>query len=215
LYSLRSPPDGEPLSDRVEREVLAQLRDRQSVNSPDLDQEICRVFPGLLTPDRRWVMACLHSYAESSPEEDLWRLRQEDQPDVRAEDHEDMLTLLSDLGLRLGFEVRIDGHLCWNEASGQPAFQFDVRETSAWGHPELAPDPQGRLFVVPGSRSGLIAERARRDPEFRTWLESGIRVVKFRHVRRLLAETTLTRDNLVQRLAIDPPEHQDPQLPLL
>jgi hypothetical protein len=39
--------------------------------------------------------------------------------------------------------------------------------------------------------------------------------MKYRHVRRLAAETTLTVENLAERLAIDPPEHQDPQLPLL
>ncbi|MEJ2010915.1 MAG: hypothetical protein P8X64_01685 [Anaerolineales bacterium] len=215
LYSLRSTPEAEPLSDRVEREILAQLRNQRRVSSPELDQEICRIFTGLLTPDRRWVRACLQSYAEPSPEGDVWSLRQEDQPDKRAEDREDMLRLLRDLGLRLGFEVQMDGHLNWTETSGKTAYRFEVRETSAWGHPERTPGLEGLLFVVPGSRSGLIAERTRRNPEFRTWLESGVRVMKFRHVRRLLDETTLTRDNLAQRLAIDPPEHQDPQLPLL
>jgi hypothetical protein len=39
--------------------------------------------------------------------------------------------------------------------------------------------------------------------------------VKFRHVRRLAAETTLTRDNLDERLALDPIDESDPQLPLL
>jgi hypothetical protein len=55
----------------------------------------------------------------------------------------------------------------------------------------------------------------RRDPTLRDWLARAGRVVKFRHIRRLGAETTLRRENLAERLAIDPPEHRDPQLPLL
>jgi len=69
--------------------------------------------------------------------------------------------------------------------------------------------------VLPGGRAGLIAEKSRRDPRLRDWLESGVRVIKFRHVRRLATEQALTREQLVSRLAIDPPERQDPQLPLL
>jgi hypothetical protein len=34
-------------------------------------------------------------------------------------------------------------------------------------------------------------------------------------VRRLVTETNLTLNNLTERLAIDPPEREDPQLPLL
>jgi len=42
-----------------------------------------------------------------------------------------------------------------------------------------------------------------------------VQVIKFRHVRRLSSETTLDPSNLEERLALDPPSFQDPQLPLL
>jgi hypothetical protein len=214
-YALQTALDRESLSDRVERAILTRLREDGDVQAVELDQEICRRFPGMLTPSRRWVAACLRSYAEPSPGEDSWNLRQEDQPELRAEDCLEMKRSLEALGRKLGFGVEADQQISWYESTGKRAYHFSVRETSAWGHPELIGDSEERLFVIPGSRSGLIAERARRDPAFRAWLEGGVRVVKFRHVRRLLAETTLTRDNFDQRLAIDPPEHQDPQLPLL
>jgi hypothetical protein len=70
-------------------------------------------------------------------------------------------------------------------------------------------------FVLPGGRAALVAEMMRRDPTLRDWLGRAGRVVKFRHIRRLGSETTLRADNLAERLAIDPPEHRDPQLPLL
>jgi hypothetical protein len=69
--------------------------------------------------------------------------------------------------------------------------------------------------VLPGGRSTIVLEKARRDQRIGDWLRSGPKVIKYRHVRRLEAETTLHRDNLEQRLAIDPPDQHDPQLPLL
>jgi hypothetical protein len=53
------------------------------------------------------------------------------------------------------------------------------------------------------------------DPRLRAWLQAGLRMVKFRHIRRLAAETTLSLDNLDERLALDPIDEADPQLPLL
>jgi hypothetical protein len=61
----------------------------------------------------------------------------------------------------------------------------------------------------------LVAEKARRDPRLKAWLESDVRVVKYRHVRRLAADTTLRRENLAERIALDPMDEMDPQLPLL
>jgi hypothetical protein len=69
--------------------------------------------------------------------------------------------------------------------------------------------------VIPGGRAALFEEKARRDPRLAERLRTGLRILKFRHVRRLAGDTTLTQDNLVERLAVDPPEHEDPQLPLL
>jgi hypothetical protein len=60
-----------------------------------------------------------------------------------------------------------------------------------------------------------VAEKSRRDPLLQSWLESAPRVIKFRHVRRLAEDTTLERGNLLERLVLDPPGHEDPQLPLL
>jgi len=70
-------------------------------------------------------------------------------------------------------------------------------------------------FVLPGGRASLVMAKVRRDPRLSEWLKSGPRIIKFRHIRRLATETTLTRENLNQRFIIDPPEHHDPQLPLL
>jgi len=114
----------------------------------------------------------------------------------------------------LGWKVEGEDPLLWLDDQGEVRFGFRILETSAWGPSPWDTDSRV-LWVLPGGRAGLIAEKSRRDPRLRDWLESGVRVIKFRHVRRLATEQALTREQLVSRLAIDPPERQDPQLPLL
>jgi len=79
----------------------------------------------------------------------------------------------------------------------------------------LAAVGEGLTLVIPGGRAALLAEKARRDPRLAERLRSGLRILKYRHIRRLAEETTLTRGNLIERMGVDPPENEDPQLPLL
>lgn len=215
-YWLRKPGKaGKPISDRVEQLVLGILRERREITELELDDLICQALPGILTPGRRLVKACLQSYAHLQEEEAIWELRPEDEPEARLQDCRDMVHLLTELGQRLGYSVRGDLPLEWSDDEGRRVYVFYVFETA-----ELSEmvgeesEPETRL-VLPGGRAALVAEKARRDPRLQAWLQEGARVVKFRHVRRLASEMTLNRENLSERLAIDPPEHQDPQLPLL
>ena len=216
VYDLKQPDMAEdPLLDRVERYILGQIRDHRQFQGQELDQAVCKQFPGLLTPDRRWVYACFLSYAEKSPALDVWRLRAEDDPELRKADCAEMRALIVELGARLGFEVDADDRVLWKAGQGGTGHAFEIRETAGLGHPPMNPEQESLTFVIPGGRSGLIAERIRRDPHFRAWLAGGLQVIKFRHIRRLAAETTLTKANFKERMEIDPPEHEDPQLPLL
>ncbi len=216
VYDLKQPDVAEdPLLDRVEWCILGQLRDQRQVRGRELDQAVCEQFPGLLTPDRRWVYACLQSYALKIADADIWHLRAEDDPELRKADCVEMQALLVELGRRLGFEVDAGERVIWQTGEAGAGHAFEIRETAGWGHLPQPADQERLTFVVPGGRAGLIAERTRRDPHFKAWLESGLRVIKFRHVRRLAAETTITMANFKERMAIDPPEHEDPQLPLL
>jgi len=215
LYWLCAPPEqGESLSDRVEKLVVATLREQETIRVDALDRIACRELLGLLTPDQRFLRACLSSYAEGPDPEGKWRLRDEDRPEARSRDCAEMRSLLTELGHSLGWEVEGENPLLWVDGQGEVRFGFRILETSVWGPSPWDADSRV-LWVLPGGRAGLIAEKARRDPRLRDWLESGVRVVKFRHVRRLAAERSLTREQLPSRLAIDPPERQDPQLPLL
>jgi hypothetical protein len=214
LYWLVEEVDTTPLADRVERLVLDVLLQGRELSSLEVDRRVCDELTGLLTPDRRLVQACLRSYGVQSSDSGLWRLRAEDSPTQRTADLLEIHDLLVGLGSRLGFQVREGELVEWCGAGGGPLYAFTVIAT---GSPAEAGKrvPGGYCLVIPGGRASLLAEKARRNPILRRWLDDGVRVIKFRHVRRLVAETTLTQANFEDRLAIDPPEHQDPQMPLL
>ncbi|MFP3855228.1 MAG: hypothetical protein ACLFWD_13145 [Anaerolineales bacterium] len=213
LYWLTLPRAEEALVDRVERRVLMSLRGQDGLEPLELDAIICQAFPGLLTPDLGWVVACAESYAQRD-EEGYYRLRPEDQVEARAKDLAEIRQGLRTLGERLGYRVSGQDPIHWREG-GTEQFSFCVLATSILGEAEVDEEHQGLVYVLPGGRAALIAEKARRDPRLAGRLESGLVIIKFRHVRRLLSDTTLARENFLDRLTIDPPEQDDPQLPLL
>lgn len=204
-----------PLADRVEQLVLEVFRSRKEISQVELDQIVCTALPGLLTPDRRLVRACIQSYAYEQKESGLWHLREEDESDERQADCEEMNRLLVELGSRLGFSIEEDDAITWLDTQGAAAYTFVVMATATIGTALQTHTDLSFTFVMPGGRAALVTEKARRDYRLRALLDEGLRVVKFRHVRRLADEATLTKENLGERIAIDPPGYHDPQLPLL
>ena len=208
----------ESLADRVEDMVLAELRSNNGIAAVELDTRLCEQLPGLLTPDRSLLMATLRSYAQLDPADRLWRIRPEDQPESRKADVKEILTLLFGLGSRLGYDVSGTEAIEWRDASDESALSFRVDETAKLGsvmRGHARSSAEIEAIVIPGGRGALVAEKARRDMRLQAWLESGLHIIKYRHVRRLSEDTTLNRQNLFERLALDPPGQEDPQLPLL
>jgi DNA-directed RNA polymerase subunit RPC12/RpoP len=204
----------ELLADRVECMILDLLRNKEAADHEEMLAELYRAFVGELIPDWRLVAACLTSYATRAAPGAPWQLRPEDRADARRADIREVKDLLAELGSRLGFEVEGETPIIWRNPGGEPAYSFRVQETAQMDWLFSSPRPASHL-VIPGGRSALLLQKARRDPRLRSWLRERSRVIKFRHVRRLALEPGLTFDTFPQRLALDPPEHQDPQLPLL
>lgn len=204
-----------PLADRVEQLVVDILRSRDGISELEIDQRVCEASTGLMTPDRRLVRACIQSYAYEQDQNGLWFLRAEDQTEARKLDREEMVHLLIELGNRLGFSIQQDEAITWLDAQQNPIYTFVVMPTAAIGTALQTYAGRSFTFVMPGGRAALVTEKARRDYRLRALLDEGLRVVKFRHIRRLAGEATLTRENLTERIAIDPPGYHDPQLPLL
>jgi hypothetical protein len=215
LFWLVHPSQAEvPLSDRVELAVLQLLQEYGGIDQPEVFGHIYHLFSGFLIPDQRFVLNCVRSYATLDPKDGIWSLREEDRPEIRVKDREEISDLLVDIGTRMGFRVLDKGDQVWCDDEGQVEYRFRIQNTAELGNALHEEEPP-LTYVLPGGRASLVMSKVRRDPRLSEWLKSGPRILKFRHVRRLAGETTLSRENLVQRFTIDPPEHQDPQLPLL
>jgi hypothetical protein len=216
LYWLADSSDAQlPLVDRVEMHVLEILRQEAELSQVEIEERVSQMLPGLLTPDRRLIQVCVRSYAMQDPTEGTWRLRTEDDPDSREKDCQEIRHILGELGEHLGFTVQDAEFLNWVNEKGEMVYSFKVMETAAIGAGIEEESEIPLTYVLPGGRASLVAEKMRRDPRLREWLQDRGGVIKFRLVRRLITEVGLNQDNLAARLKIDPPEYHDPQLPLL
>ncbi len=190
------PKAAAPLSDRVELAVAEILRDLLAVSEVDLHRRVCARFPGPETPDARLIRLCLFSYGdEHAPGH--WRLRSEDDLEVRAAETDAVITDLTSLGRRLGFEVALgipragEWAVRWLDdvSTAQPhvPYVFAVRTTAVLGDILFAPPPfspprsaganrdpgpstRGRTtpcLTLPGGRAVLVGHKLRNDPRLR------------------------------------------------
>lgn len=221
----------QPLADRVESLVLERL-ETGSQPLQDLERELSAAFPGLETPDKALVSACMESYA--NVHEDIAHLREEDTPARRSRDLGEMLLRLHDLGLRFGFEVWVapfeqavatglvpmgtvgligseeflPASVVWHQG-GLATFAFAV-SLQAKVHPWLVAPPDAlagcpRYVVLPGGRAALLDFKLRRCPWWRDRLAwAGWDFVKFRHVRDLAASSDLSLAGFRARIGLDP-----------
>jgi hypothetical protein len=201
----RAAAAGRPLADRVEAEVVRCLTGGETVEEHDLLRDVYAAFPGAMTPGRALVMACLASYGLKD-EMGLWRLRPEDALQARSGELQSIQAELRALAGRSGFEVGVANPQEWRDED-QTVYVFAVLSSAVISSHLLAPrrPARRRFLVLPGGRAGLVEHKLRRDPRLRRALAEGAwTIVKFRQVRRMLADEGLTRATLEPALAGDP-----------
>jgi len=216
-----------PLADRVEALVWASLAQRPEWDPEQLIEAVYARFPGHLTPDLTLVQVCIDSY--SLREGETLHLRPEDEPGQRAAELAALRADLAELGGRLGFSVRRGGgwDVRWLEEERE-AYAFAISATATLALHLLA-TPEGRegegraagegaqrCLVVPGGRAQLVGLKLQRDPRLARAVETGgWQFIKFRHLRRLVAEEELDRHALKTVLGLDPiAEQEAAQIPL-
>lgn len=230
------------LSDRVELAVAEILRDLLAVTKVDLHRRICMRFPGPQTPDARLVQLCLFSYGdEYAPGH--WRLRSEDDLEARVAETDTVVSDLSALGRRLGFEVTQgtphadEWAVRWLDETGHAPYTFAVRTTAVLGdllfHSPSLPSltemnaNKGKnadrdttpCLTLPGGRAVLVSYKLRQDPRLhRQAVQHRWQFLKFRHIRRLVEEVAakqLDRYAFQAALGLDPiVEQEEAQLSL-
>ena len=218
----------EPLAERVELLVRDLLLQQPVWSLEELMDAVYARFSGSLTPDLALVRVCIASY--SAQEGQALRLRSEDDLQRRAAELEAVRDGLAALGKRLGFSVKRRGggwDVRWLE-EGQEVYLFAVSATAILS-PHLLGRTAGRkrkgqpagerayrCLVLPGGRAQLAGLKLQRDPRLAQAVTvGGWRFIKFRHLRRLVAEPELDRHALKTVLGLDPIAEQEvAQIPL-
>ncbi|GAP07951.1 hypothetical protein ATHL_02848 [Anaerolinea thermolimosa] len=210
LWWLTDPPADleEPLADRVEREVIRSLQREPGISRRALEEHLCRLFPGLLTPPADLITAVLESYASELPgSPGHWQLLPQEAPARRRADLEEVRHLLLELGSRMGFTASGELPLVWTPATfGQVYFFYPMASSLVsrfvLGNP---PGPVRQcVMVFPGGRARLLSFKLRRDPRLANLLK-GWHLLKFRHLRHLAERPDLTPEVWENLLDADPP----------
>jgi hypothetical protein len=229
FWWLKDPSGADlPASDRLEKALVTYLLHHPGCHSLELEAVLNKTFPGLLTPDLELIQICLDSYAVEEPTgSDLWRLRPQESPAARRSDLEAAHAQLNTLASRLGYTL--EGQpVVWVDEKGQPRYWFYLLASAVIGEIILGKadsppsPPESSIIVLPGGRANLVAYKLRHDPRLRALCAgmenpanaSGWRFLKFRHLRQLLDNLLLQRDNLDENLAQDGLTYTAPQMRL-
>lgn len=208
-----------PLADRVEIEVVRFLQRHPLCTPRELDEALCRGFPGLLTPPRDLVLACLESYASpAAAQPGMWQMGTSETSSARRADLQEMLDLLLQVGKKLGFApVERGSALAWvpsSEAGNE--WQFYRMASSVASRYVLyqpAPDPRRAVLVLPGSRALLLRLKLRRDPRLAEAAQ-GWRILKYRLLREIAAHPKISLAVWESLLDKDPLTDEATQLQL-
>ena len=214
----------EPLTNRIGAATWEMLIQKSTWLPQELINALYARFHGPLTPDLKLVLVCVDSYSvQEEGDEGAHRLhlRPEDDPVQRAAEHKMLQDSLVALGQRLKFTVDQPGSwdVRWLEdGRDMYVFTISIRATLArrlLGKQSVDEGAQ-RCLVVPGGRAQLIDLKLQRDPRLSQAAEAGgWQFIKFRHLRRLLAEEKLDRHALKTVLGLDPiAEQEAAQIPL-
>jgi hypothetical protein len=204
----KSADPGEiPLADRVERAVWETFQVEPEWAEEDLLRQIVARFSGPLSPALSLVQVCIASYGRR--QEGPWRMRPQDHPDRRAEEIRQLQSDLRALGRQLGFKVRggQGWDIRWRE-EGEDVYLYLLSPTAELGRYLLTgpsvPAGASPCLVFPGGRAELLAYKLQRDPRLSSVAhKKGWEFIKFRHLRRLIAEE-LDRRSFEAVLGLDP-----------
>ena len=210
LWWLQETPEPSlTLADRVEMELVRFLQKHPDCSFLEIDETLCSLFPGLLTPPIDLIKACLSSYAENPSDlSTLWRLRPQENPAARKADLRAVNLLLQRISQRLGYQCQGESPIIWQAENGEAVYQFYPMASSTISRYVLSEPaflPNRCILIIPGSRSNLLAYKLHRDPHLAQAVASGWHFLKFRYLRQLAERMDLSRKSWEYLLDGDPP----------
>lgn len=206
------------LSDRIEFEILKVMRDHQQLTQQKIDQAICEIFPGMMTPSSDLINICIESYSSGEfIEKGIIILRDEDDANLRSLESTTIRKAIQDLGNQLSYTISGEKPIIWSDTEDDVRLIFFLSSTACIGdivfNSTYPPDKS--ILVLPGARANLIMYKLRHNPYLKIKIDKGWRFLKFRHLRHLFKSPTLTRESLDTLLELDPLTESPAQMRLL
>lgn len=207
MWGLGTHSDGvSPLPDEVEIEVVRTLTRNPGATQEEIELAINLEFPGLYTPQLSLINNVLTSYATQT--DSGWILRSEDSAKTRRKDIKSIARLVETLGTRLGYQVTAtenqDQPIQWLE-DGSVIYTYHIIASAVIGKlimQEAA--PKGVCcIVIPGGRAGLVSYKLECDPALKI-LAQKWQIIKYRQIRSLAEDNTLTRQDWLNKMGADP-----------
>ncbi len=197
-----------PLADRLETELRSWLLSEERIPSDTLSDRINQRFPGYLTPPINLIQMCMDSYADLDTTTGIWQLK----PTERAQTREADMQSMQDLVTRLGriFKVRQEGEypINWYLQSGRedPIYRLYISSTAIADRKAISSGVTGceTVFVLPGSRAGLLKYKLERDPYLRELLDDGFHFLKYRTLRSIAQRADVTLELWKMLIDSDP-----------
>ena len=215
------------ITDSYELALINYLLTHPNCTDEEINQIMCSMFTGLYTPDPEFIRICLESYGEKvNKEDEYWHIRSEDQLAERSRDLESAKNNIRQIGERLGI-LSIDqavepnkSTILWVDKNGELDYWFFPTISAAIGETVLYSQLTSKrgFIVLPGSRANLVVYKLRRDPRLnKAFMPShgNWSFIKFRHLRSLVENPLLNRENLGQLFGLDPLTYSTPQLRLI
>ena len=197
-----SSSHAESLSDKVEVAIVTYLQKNPLAIYIEIEEELNKQFPGLMSPSKGLIYAVLNSYADKDG--GAYRLRPEDYASARREELQKVFDLLEEIGARLGHTSKRENQLLTWFEKGRPIRKFHVL-ASALIHRALENADEQTVIVFPGGRAALVAYKQDRDPSLKEGLKKHP-LVKYRTIRSLLELPMLTPETFEKQIASDPVE---------
>jgi len=179
----------------------------------EIDRKICKNFPGLGTPEMGLVEAILSSYAIEN-ENHQFQLKPEEKPTIRREDLQEIRQSLLELGAHLGYQIVDQNPIIWMSKNEEDSHYFYLIASAVIGEivtNQMHPANQG-VIILPGSRAELLMYKQDEAPQLKHAVNQGWNFLKFRQIRQMVKNKTLTRESLKTYFADDPLADVDPQL---
>lgn len=211
LWWLKEVPDVLPLTERVEQAVHEILAAAADIEHSEFMSLVYQRFPGILTPDAEWVMACLKSYGQQLAA-GRWALKEADLPEQQQGAREKVAHLLVDLGKRWGYLPECGVHgidIWWVQAEHTP-FAFVILDSAALSRllristaEALA---RARKFVIfSEARQDLLRLRLARSMALRKQLvASGWQFIQDTALRQWASQSGIALADLDSLVSLDP-----------